>query len=66
VKVLPTGSLSEIWLVVFMFSAVPAGIVAALMDETAAQVQIAAIPAMNFEYFISYEHEPDPGCQEDG
>jgi len=45
---------------------VPAGIVAALKDEATPQAHIAAIPAMNFEYFISYEHEPDPGCQEDG
>jgi hypothetical protein len=49
-----------------MFSAVPAGIVAALNDEAATQAHIAAIPAMNFEYFISYEHEPDPECQQDG
>jgi hypothetical protein len=49
-----------------MVNDVPAGIVAAFKDEAVTQALIAAIPAMNFEYFISYEHEPDPGCQEDG
>ena len=43
-----------------MVNDVPAGIVAALKEEAATQAHIAAIPAMNFEYFISYEHEPGP------
>jgi len=48
-----------------MVNDVPAGIVAALKEEAATQAHIAAIPAMNFEYFISYEHEPGPECQVD-
>jgi hypothetical protein len=35
---------------------VPAGIVAALKEEAATQAHIAAIPAMSFECFMSYEH----------
>jgi hypothetical protein len=48
-----------------MVTDVPAGIVAALKEEAAMQVHIAAIPAMIFEYFMLYEHEPDPKCQGD-
>ena len=47
VKVLPTGSLSEIWLVVRTVSAVPAGIVAASEDEAAKQAKIIPTTAMN-------------------
>ena len=55
VKVLPTGSLSEIWLVVRTVSAVPAGIVAASEDEAAKQAKVIPITAMNFfmPYLIS-------------
>jgi hypothetical protein len=46
-----------------MVNDVPAGIVAALKEEAAMQVHIAAIPAMTFEYFMLYEHERGPECQ---
>ena len=48
-----------------MVNEVPAGIVAALKEEAAQQAHNAAIPAMNFEYFISYEHESGHECQMD-
>ena len=44
---------------------VPAAIVAALKDEAATQLHIAAIPAMTFEYFMLYKHETGPECQAD-
>ncbi len=41
---------------VFTLIDVPAGIVAALKEEAATQVHIAAMPAMRFEYFMLHEH----------
>jgi len=48
-----------------MVNDVPAGIVAAFKDEAATQALIAAIPAMIFEYFMLYKHEPGPEYQAD-
>jgi hypothetical protein len=60
VKVLPTGSLSEILLVVRTLRAVPAGIVPCAVEvpkgpeveQAARQMQTVAIPAMNLAWII--------------